>query len=191
VVKLWKRKLEIEENKEAMIDLAESINSDPSNWEANARSVTKLGSLAQDLGIAETREYKEFDKVAQQLVAFATNWISNLTTSKREEFKEGLSKLTKKEQHSSSEKSGKIELSIKSLIAQVPVGAGSVNRELRGETKMSKDTNSQLSEQTQTEASAAYSKSVNNLSEERANQFGELFATAQTRFRLLRLMLLQ
>jgi hypothetical protein len=58
------------------IECSRKIVSDPSNWKNNTGLLTDLGGYAQDLNIAETSEFRQFDAAAQNLIQFGTIWIS-------------------------------------------------------------------------------------------------------------------
>lgn len=154
--------------------------SDPSNWRANARSVTKFGTLAQDLGITDTKEFKEFDEVAQQLVAFGTTWMSKIETSQMDKLERELSTIAKKVQQSGTQAT----LSTKVSTNGIEIGGGAT-------TRVSKDSSLVDNKQIQTEASAAVKTSVDSLGVSEANDFGKLFAKAQAAYRALRLTLRQ
>ena len=157
---------------EQAISHARQIVSDPSNWKNNTALLTDLGSLAQDLGIADTQEFKDFDSAAQDLIRFGTIWISSLDDGIKSRLRTELSHVTTRTEAS--------------LQAQVPLGTEPVPT---GVGAHANSTTTKDAEQVQSDAERVIFSTVNGLRAAQADEFGKFFARAQTTYRALRLVL--
>jgi hypothetical protein len=154
------------------IGYARSIVSDPSNWKGNTILLTDLGAAAQDLGISDTQQFKEFDSAAQDLIRFGTTWISSLDEGATTRLRNELSHITNKTEAAATTQ-------INAGAGSVPSGAGA---HITVDSK--KD-----SERVQTEAERAIYTSIDGLRAAQADEFGRLYSRAQGAFRALRLLL--
>jgi hypothetical protein len=151
------------------IAYARKIVSDPSNWKSNTALITDLGAAAQDLGVAESSEFKEFDLAAQDLIRFGTTWITSLDEGATTHLRNELSLITSK-----SEASVKTQINVGT--ESVPSGGG---LEATLDTK-------QDAQRIQKEAERAVFTSIEGLRAAQADEFGKSFARAQTAYRALR-----
>jgi probable HAF family extracellular repeat protein len=151
------------------IGYARQIVSDPSNWKSNTVSLTDLGAAAQDLGIADTPEFTEFDSAAQQLIQFGTTWMSTVDEGAVTRLRNELSHITSRTEASVS--------------GQVAVGPDSPLSE--GGMHATVDSK-QDSKRLQADAERAIFTSIDGLRAAQAEEFGRIFARAQTAFRALR-----
>ncbi len=154
------------------ISHARQIVSDPSNWKNNTALLTDLGALAQDIGVADTQEFKDFDTAAQDLIRFGTTWISSLDEGIKTQLRTELSRMTTRTEAS--------------LQAQVPIGVEAVPAPVGAQatSNTTKD-----AEQVQSDAERVIFSTVNGLRAAQADEFGKLFARAQTTYRALRRVL--
>lgn len=147
------------------IDLARQIVSNPSNWKSNTVLITELGGLAEDMQIASTPEFKKFDIAALNLVRFGTTWISSLDEGSREHLGAELSKLTSKTE----------------AVIDIPMSS-------QGPTGVEIDTKDDL-ERVSADAERIMWTTVHSLRASQADEFGRLFAEAQSAYRALRRIL--
>jgi len=152
------------------VDLARKIVSDPSNWKNNTALITELGGLAEDLKIADTAAFKDFDLAAQDLVRFGTTWITSLDEGNREQLQTELTRLT-----------GRTEASLRTNIpVSPPVGTPRIDATIDSIKN---------EEQVKHDAERIIMTTVHSLRAAQADEFGRLFARAQTSYRSLRKVL--
>lgn len=157
---------------EKAIEAAGKIVSDPSNWRVNTELLKKLSDYAQDIGIEQTQEFKDFDLAAQDLIRFGTTWISSLDEGIKTQLRTELSRMT-----------SQTEASIQ---AQIPLGGGPVPAAVRGEITVDTKENA---ETVQADAERVIYTTIRGLRAAQADEFGKFFARALTTYRALRLVL--
>lgn len=157
---------------EKAIETAGKIVSDPSNWKENTKLLTELGNSAQDIGIEHTQEFKDFDLAAQDLIRFGTTWIDSLDEGIKTQLRNELSSITSQTKAS--------------LGAQVPLGGvpAPVGVGAQAKINTTKD-----AEKVESDAERVIFTTIKGLRAAQADEFGKLFARAQTTYRALRLVL--
>ncbi len=122
--------------------------------------------------MTDTPQFKEFDSAAQDLIRFGTTWISNLDEG-------SISRLRNELSHIATKTEASVKTQVTANGESAPAGAG-----LRATSDTTNDT-----ERVQAEAERAIFTSIEGLRATQAEEFGRLFARAQTAFRALRLVL--
>jgi hypothetical protein len=159
-------------NVEQALEQARAIVSDPSNWKSHAEKITKLGELAQDLGVADTEEYKRFDDDAQKLLEFGTRMISNLDEASVNRLRVQLNEITGNSR-------ARADTSV-----VLPNGLPVIGKI---DTKSEEDLETRGIDE---KAESIVYKSIEGLGAAEASEFGVLFARAQVSYRALRSLLL-
>lgn len=149
---------------------ARAIVTDPSNWKSHAEKITLLGEYAQDLGIANSTEYTNFDRDAQRLMEFGTTMITNMDEASVDRLRGQLIRIT-------DNSNAKVRAR---TVTPTVAGNGTITIESERETEgVSIDE----------EVERIVYTSIDGLRASDAAVFGKLFSNAQESYRALRILL--